>query len=192
MSEPLKVRIARAGKELGSFEVGVAVKLLSSGQLEPTDHFWLPGMAGWELLSKLKETVEQRSKSEAEERSNRERAEREMRLRDEERLRRKVEEAVKQRLSEERSKGQPSKGGDGGTLGCVGGVLFVGGVLAVLNAFSSRDKEQSIHNGIYGYIPGTRTYEKIDSSGYEAVAFVAGAIALLGIGLIVAWLSRRK
>lgn len=191
MSEPLKVRIARAGKELGSYEVGVAVQLLSSGQLEPTDHFWLPGMAGWELLSKLKETAEHRSKSEAEERANRERAEREMREKDEERLRQKVEEAVQQRLADERAKGAQGGKPEENNLGCVGGALFVGGILAVLGAYSSRNKAQMASDGLT-LLSGSRRYTPIDSSGYDSFAFVAGAVALLGLGLIIAGLSKRK
>ena len=191
MSEPLKVRIARAGKELGSFEVGVAVQRLSSGQLEPTDHFWLPGMAGWELLSKLKETVEQRSKSEAQERANRERAEREMREKDEERLRQKVEEAVQQRLADERAKGAQGGKPEENNFGCVGGALFVGGILSVLGAYSSRNKAQMASDGLT-LLSGSRRYTPIDSSGYDAFAFVAGAVALLGLGLIIAGLSKRK
>jgi TctA family transporter len=149
-------------------------------------------MGGWELLSKLDDSEVLRVRAEAEEKLNREKTERESRARDDERLRQRVEAEVRARLTEERAKGAPSTGIDGSTLGCLGGVLFVGGVVVVLNSFSSRDKEQRQHNGLFGYIPGTREYEKIDTSGYEAVAFVAGAVALLGLGLVIAGLSRRK
>ena len=77
-------------------------------------------------------------------------------------------------------------------LGWFGWVFFVGGVVGALQSFSSRDTAQKLQNGWKGYIPGTRIYEKIDSSSYEAFAFVAVAIALLGLGLIVAELQRKK
>ena len=192
MSSPLQVKVARAGKEVGSYDSAEALRLLGLGTLKPTDHYWHLGMGGWELLSKLDASEGLRLRAEAEEKLNRKKAERESRARNDEQLRQRVEAEVRARLTEERAKGAPGTGVDGGTLGCIGGVLFVGGVVVVLNSFSSRDKEQRQHNGLFGYIPGTREYEKIDASGYEAVAFVAGAVALLGLGLIVAWLSRKK
>jgi hypothetical protein len=149
-------------------------------------------MGGWELLSKLDASEGLRVRAEAEEKLNREKVERESRARDEELLRQRAEAESRARFSEERAKGASGDILGGNGLGGLGGLLFVGGVVVVLNAFSSRDQEQRLHNGLFGYIPGTRTYEKIDSSGYEAVAFVAGAIALLGLGLIVAWLARKK
>jgi len=192
MSSPLQVTIVRAGNEVGTYELAEVLRLLGAGTLKPTDYYWHEGMRGWELLSKLDTSEVLRVRAEAEEKLNREKTERESRARDDERLRQRVEEEVRARLTGERAKGAPSTGVDGGTLGCLGGVLFVGGVVVVLNSFSSRDKEQRQHNGVFGYIPGTREYEKIDTSGYEAVAFVAGAVALLGLGLIIAGLSRKK
>lgn len=192
MSLPLQIRIARAGKEVGSYDSAEAFRLLGLGTLKPTDHYWHLGMGGWELMSKLDASEGLRLRAEAEEKLNREKTERESRARDDERLRQRLKSEVRARLAEERAKGAPSTGVDGSTLGCLGAVLFVGGVVVVLNTFSSRNKEQRQHNGVFGYIPGTREYEKIDTSGYEAVAFVAGAVALLGLGLIIAGLSRKK
>ena len=192
MSSPLQVRIARAGKEVGTYDSAEALRLLGLGTLKPTDHYWHPGMGGWELLSKLDASEVLRVRAEAEEKLNREKSERESRARDDEQLRQRVEAEVRYRLAEERARGAPSKGASGNGLGCFGGLLFVGGVVGALNSFSARDKAQSMHNGVFGYIPGTREYEKIDSSSYEAFAFVAGAVALLGIGLIIAGLMRRK
>jgi len=192
MSSPLQVRIARAGKEVGTYDSAEALRLLGLGTLKPTDHYWHSGMGGWELLSKLDASEGLRVRAEAEEKLNREKVERESRARDEELLRQRAEAESRARFSEERAKGASGDILGGNGLGGLGGLLFVGGVVVVLNAFSSRDQEQRLHNGLFGYIPGTRTYEKIDSSGYEAVAFVAGAIALLGLGLIVAWLARKK
>ena len=53
MSEPLQVRIARAGKEVGTYDSAEALRLLGEGTLKPTDNYWHIGMGGWELLSKL-------------------------------------------------------------------------------------------------------------------------------------------
>jgi hypothetical protein len=53
MSSPLQVRIARAGKEVGSYDSAEALRLLGLGTLKPTDIYWHEGMGGWELLSKL-------------------------------------------------------------------------------------------------------------------------------------------
>ena len=64
------------------------------------------------------------------------------------------------------------QGGKGITEGCLGGVLCVGGVVGVVGAFSARD------------------WAKNDFSGYET--FVAGAVALLGLALIIAGLVRSK
>lgn len=191
MSSSRQVTIARDGKEIGTFNPEEAVRLLVLGQLLDTDHFWHEGMANWEFLTRLKDSEELRLKSEAEERSSREKLEKEMREKDEERLRKKVEEAVKQRLAEELGKGARDKEGEENNLGCFGGALFVGGVIAVLGAFSSRNNAQRASDGLT-FLSGSRRYTPIDSSGYDAFAFVAGAVALLGLGLIIAGLARKK
>ena len=191
MSTLLQVKISRDGKEIGTYEAKEAVRLLALGQLLPTDHYWHEGMVNWELLTRLKDSEELRLKSEADERTNREKLEKEMREKDEERLRQKVEEAVKQRLAEEKAKGAKDKEGEGNNLGCFGGALFVGGVVAVLWAYSSRNIAQRASDGLT-FLSGSRRYAPIDSSGYDAFAFVAGAVALLGLGLIIAGLARKK
>lgn len=47
MSSSLQVRIARAGKEIGTYEPAEAVRLFGLGTLRPTDHYWHSGMTGW-------------------------------------------------------------------------------------------------------------------------------------------------
>lgn len=191
MSSPLQVRIARAGKEVGTYDSAEALRLLGLGTLKPTDHYWHLGMGGWELLSKLDASEVLRVRAEAEEKLNREKTEKESRARDEERLRQRVEAEVRARLAEERGKSAPTKGAEENNLGCFGGVLFVGGVVGVLGAYGARNNEQRGSDGLT-FLSGSRRYTPIDSSGYDAFAFVAGAIALLGLGLIIAGLSRKK
>ena len=191
MSTPLLVRIARAGKEVGTYDSAEALRLLGLGTLWRTDYYWHPGMAGWELLSKLDASEGRRLSAEADERLKREKAEAELSATDDERLKQRVEAEVAARLAEERAKGSPSKDAEGNNLGCIGGVLFAGGVIGVLVAYGNRNNKQSSSDAIT-FAAGSRRYTSIDSSGYDAVAFVAVAIALLGLGLIIAGLSRKK
>ena len=132
-----------------------------------------------------------RFRAEAEEKLNREKSERESRARDDEQLRQRVEAEVRARLTEERAKGAPSAEAEENNLGCFGGVLFAGGVVGVLGAYGARNNEQRGSDGLT-FLSGSRRYTPIDSSGYDAFAFVAGAVALLGLGLIIAGLSRKK
>ena len=53
MSSPLLVKIARAGKEIGTYEVKEAVRLLVYGTLKETDFYWHDGMTEWAPLLKL-------------------------------------------------------------------------------------------------------------------------------------------
>lgn len=191
MSEPLLVRIARAGKEVGTYDSAEVLRLLRVGMLKPTDHYWHLGMGGWERLSNLDASEGLRLRAEAEEKLNREKAERELRVQDDERLRHRVEAEVRARLAEEMGKGAPSKDAEENNLGCFGGVLFAGGVVGVLGAYGARNNEQKSSDGLT-FLSGSRRYTPIDSSGYDTFAFVAGAVALLGLGLIIAGLSRKK
>ena len=50
MSSTIQVRIARDGKEIGTYEPAEAVRLFGLGTLKPTDHYWLSGMTRWGLL----------------------------------------------------------------------------------------------------------------------------------------------
>ena len=191
MSSPLQVRIARAGKEVGTYDSVEALRLLGLGTLKPTDHYWHLGMGGWELLSKFDESEPKRLITEAQQKLDALKAEKLSIAGDEERLRQKVEEAVRARLAEERAKGAPSKDADDNNLGCFGGVLFAGGVVGVLGAYGARNNAQSSSDGLT-FLSGSRRYTPVDSSGYDAFAFVSGAVALLGLGLIIAGLSRKK
>lgn len=191
MSSPLQVRVARAGKEVGTYDSAQVIRLLGVGTLHPTDHYWYPGMGGWELLSKLDASEVLRVRAEAEEKLNREKIEMESRARDDEQLRQRVEAEVRARLAEERAKGAPSKDAEKNNLGCFGGVLFAGGVVGVLGAYGARNNEQRASDGMT-LLSGSRRYTAIDSSGYDAFAFVAGAVALLGLGLIIAGFARKK
>ena len=191
MSSPLQVRIARSGKELGTYDSAEALRLLGVGTLKPTDHYWHLGMGGWELLSNLGISEGLRLKSEAKKKLDREKAERESRAREDERLRQRVEAEVRARLAQESGRVAPIKGAEENNLGCYGGVLFVGGVIGVIGTYISRNKAQSASDGLT-FLSGSRRYTSIDSSGYDAFAFVAGAVALLGLGLIIAGLARKK
>ena len=53
MSSPLQVRIARAGKEVGTYDSAEALRLLGLGTLKPTDHYWHLGMGEWRVLTDL-------------------------------------------------------------------------------------------------------------------------------------------
>jgi hypothetical protein len=56
MSLPLLVKISRDGKEIGTYEAKEAVRLLVSGALRETDHYWHEGMTSWALVSDLQKT----------------------------------------------------------------------------------------------------------------------------------------
>jgi len=56
MSSPLQVRIARDGKEIGTYSLDEAIRLLGVGRLDSTDHYWHEGMTSWALLSDLQKT----------------------------------------------------------------------------------------------------------------------------------------
>ena len=53
MSTPLLVKISRDGKEIGTYEVKEAVRLLVYGTLKETDFYWHEGMTDWAPLIKL-------------------------------------------------------------------------------------------------------------------------------------------
>jgi hypothetical protein len=56
MTTPLLVKISRDGKEIGTYEAKEAVRLLVSGALRETDHYWHEGMTSWALVSDLQKT----------------------------------------------------------------------------------------------------------------------------------------
>lgn len=185
------IHLARAGAVIGKYSRSEVIALFESGELKESDHYWTQGMAGWAPLPELVKDEKQRLRALEIAKNEAERAEKEKLARDEERLRKKVEEAVAERLAQAREKSLEDGEQQDNNLGLVGGVLFVGGILCVLGAFSSRNKAQEASDGLT-FLAGSRNYTQIDSSGYQAFAFVAGAVALLGLGLIVAGLSKKK
>ena len=81
MSEPLQVKISRDGKEIGTYEVKEAIRLLVYGTLEETDFYWHEGMTDWAPLIKLQASEARkisaeiaRAKAETEEQVEREKA----------------------------------------------------------------------------------------------------------------------
>ncbi len=159
---------------IGEYSMPEVFRFLAIGTLRTSDYYWHKGMPNWIKLSQLQDEDQAIAKA-----------------REEERFNLRVDEAVRLRLAEAGSRGSMGQGAKDNNLGVLGGVLFVSGVVGVVGAFASRDKAQSASDGIT-FLSGSRNYTKIDSSGYEAFAFVAGAIALLGLGLIIAGLARNK
>ena len=51
------IHIARAGVEIGAWSLDEVRIKLASGELQPTDNYWKPGMAGWLTLAVLPDTV---------------------------------------------------------------------------------------------------------------------------------------
>jgi len=48
-----RYRIARAGKEIGEYDLAAIREYLAKGNLVPTDHAWTQGMSGWQTLAEL-------------------------------------------------------------------------------------------------------------------------------------------
>lgn len=191
MSNSSVVQVARAGAIIGKYSRPEVLALFESGKLKGSDHYWTQGMAGWAPLPDFVKHEEGRLRALEIAKNEADRVEKEKLARDEERLRKKVEEAVAERLAQEREKGPKGGEQEDNNLGLIGGVLFIGGIFCVLGAFSSRNKAQQASDGLT-FLSGSRNYTPIDSSGYQGFAFVAGAVALLGLGLIVAGLSKKK
>jgi hypothetical protein len=51
------IHIARAGVEIGAWALEEVRTKQAAGELQPTDHYWKPGMAGWLTLAVLPATV---------------------------------------------------------------------------------------------------------------------------------------
>ena len=151
MSSPLQVRIARAGKEVGSYDSAEALRLLGLGTLKPTDHYWHEGMTSWALLSDLEKV-----RQEALERVVKARLTREA-----------VDQEVEARLAEERAKKHREKKSIG-----VGVIVLVVGVIWFLGALSSQ-----------------RSGDKLT---LESDIVWAGASVLIGLGLIIEKLFKKK
>ncbi len=52
-SGPVNIKIARAGAEIGEYDLEQVPDLLKNGVLRTTDHYWMKGMAGWSPLDQL-------------------------------------------------------------------------------------------------------------------------------------------
>jgi len=57
MSEPLQVKVSRAGKEIGTYDSKEAIRLFLYGTLLATDFFWHDGMKDWAPMSQLQASV---------------------------------------------------------------------------------------------------------------------------------------
>ena len=64
MSSPLLVKISRDGKEIGTYEVKEAVRLLVYGTLKESDFYWHEGMTEWAPLLKLQASEARRQLAE--------------------------------------------------------------------------------------------------------------------------------
>ena len=189
MSEsPQVVKIMRDEQVIGEYSLPEVLRFLADGTLRTSDYYRHNGMPNWIKLSQLQDEDRARAKT----REDQLVAEAvKVRLAEQERFNQRVDEEVRSRLAYVGSKDAAGQGGKDNNLGVLGSVLFVGGVVGVVGAFSSRDQAQSASDGIT-LLSGSRNYTKINSSGYETFDFVAGAVALLGLGLIIAGLSRNK
>jgi GYF domain 2 len=87
MSETLQVRVSREGKEIGTYPVQEAIRLLVYGTLKETDFYWHEGMTDWAPLTQLQASE-----------ARRQLAERALQQKQEEE--RKAAELVKKRLEE--------------------------------------------------------------------------------------------
>ncbi len=108
MSDPIKVKVSRDGKEIGTYQVDEALRLLASGDLKSTDHYWSEGMTAWAFLSHLQTWDSGRKKAAADLKTKQEDAQRVERferekakaMEEEDRV---VAEAVRIRLEKEKA-----------------------------------------------------------------------------------------
>ena len=126
-----------------------------------------------------------------------------VRLAEQERFKQRVYEKVRSRLAGAGSLLAGARSKVAQKTGLLGGVFFVCGVVGAVSAISQRDKAQSAGSvsAAFMYLTGDRNsflgrssfwFNEIGKSGYEFIAILCGAIALLGLGLIIAGLSRNK
>jgi len=124
-----------------------------------------------------------------------------VRLAEQERFKQRVDEKVRSRLAGAGSLLAGARSKLAQKSGLLGGVFFVCGVVGAVSSISQRDKEQSAGSvwAAFMFLAGDRNsfwnsfwLNKIGKSGYEFIAILFGAIALLGLGLIIAGLVRRK
>jgi hypothetical protein len=48
------VLVARQGKNIGSFDLNAFKQNVAAGLIIPSDHYWIQGMAGWDLVSNFR------------------------------------------------------------------------------------------------------------------------------------------
>jgi hypothetical protein len=53
MSESVRVRVSREGKEIGVYDFKETLRLLVLGELRPSDYYWHEGMTMWRRLAEL-------------------------------------------------------------------------------------------------------------------------------------------
>lgn len=142
MSEPLKVRISRQGKELGTFPADEVVSLHAKGTLKDADFYWHNGMSDWAPLSQFILAETRRRQAEKEKAEEAKRAERIAR----ERANAKEDEArsaEEARIREEKggnaraSAGAQSSGAPGNTNkpDDVGGWQIAGALVFIIGGF---------------------------------------------------------
>jgi flagellar biosynthesis GTPase FlhF len=107
MSSPLLVKISRDGKEIGTYEVKEAVRLLVYGTLKESDFYWHEGMTEWAPLLKLQASEARRQLAERAEQLKQEEAIKAEQLKQEEAIKAeqlKQEEAIKaEQLAQEQA-----------------------------------------------------------------------------------------
>jgi hypothetical protein len=198
MSEsPQVVKIMRDEQVIGEYSLPEVLRLLADGTLRTSDYYRHNGMLNWIKLSELQDEERARAKT----REDQLVAEAvKVRLAEQEGFNQRVDERVRsrlaERLAEARSKLAKKSGLLGQKSGLLGGVWFVCGVCVVFVSIDQRDKAQSAGSvgaaisSLFGseYVSDS----SIGSIGHEFIALVFGAIALLGLALIIAGLVRRK
>ena len=195
MSEsPQVVKIMRDEQVIGEYSLPEVLRLLADGTLRTSDYYRHNGMPNWIKLSQLQDEERARAKT----REDQLVAEAvKVRLAEQERFKQRVDEKVRSRLAGAGSLLAGARSKVAQKTGLLGGVFFVCGVVGAVSAISQRDKAQSAGSvsAAIMFLAGDRNsfwFDKIGKSGYEFIAFLCGAIALLGLGLIIAGLSRKK
>ena len=196
MSEsPQVVKIMRDEQVIGEYSLPEVLRFLADGTLRTSDYYRHNGMPNWIKLSQFQDEERARAKT----REDQLVAEAvKVRLAEQERFKQRVHEKVRSRLAGAGSLLAGARSKVAQKTGLLGGVFFVCGVVGAVSAISQRDKAQSAGSVLAAimFLAGDDRnsfwFDKIGKSGYEFIAFLCGAIALIGLGLIIAGLSRSK
>ena len=196
MSEsPQVVKIMRDEQVIGEYSLPEVLRFLADGTLRTSDYYRHNGMPNWIKLSQFQDEERARAKT----REDQLVAEAvKVRLAEQERFKQRVEEKVRSRLAGAGSLLAGARSKVAQKTGLLGGVFFVCGVVGAVSAISQRDKAQSAGSVsaaimfLAGDDRNSFWFDKIGKSGYEFIALLCGAIALIGLGLIIAGLSRSK